>query len=135
MLLHEAFHGRVMPLIGEAAWGTVMGELDGLARRAIAADGSLGKAWTDAMERVQAARRQGDPNIGDAMTVEEFGAYAVENAEQLPPGIRTWAKRLMGAVKAWVMRRFGKQLGEITPSSCVRWPCPRCAMPVPPSGW
>lgn len=115
VLLHEAFHGRVMPLIGEAAWGTVMGELDGLARRAIASDGSLSKAWTDAMERVQAARRQGDPNISDAMTVEEFGAYAVENAEQLPPGIRTWAKRLMGAVKAWVMRRFGKQLGEITP--------------------
>lgn len=116
VLLHEAFHGRVRPLIGEQAWSGLMGELTVLSRRAARDTGALGKAWTDAMERVQAARAQGDPNLmADAMTAEEFGAYAIENAENMPATVKTWAKRLLGAVQAWLLRRFGKQVGEVTP--------------------
>lgn len=115
VLLHEAFHGRVQPLIGEAAWNQLLGSLGVMARRAARGDGALGKAWTEAMERVQAARKQGDPNIDDAFTPEEFGAYAIENADAMPASVKTWANKVIGSVKAWALRRFGKQLGSITP--------------------
>lgn len=114
VLLHEMFHAGVRPLLGDARWQGLMGRLAALYRAAAAREGSGERAtsafWRNAMERVELAQ----PPVGQE--VEEFAAYAIEHRAQAPAGIADAVDRLIGALKAWVLRRFGRQLGTVSPA-------------------
>lgn len=114
VLLHEAFH-VVEPLIGSKAWGTLMQRLSGLYRQFERPGTGARRHFDAARERVARARAAAGP-MTEALTVEEFGAYAVEEYASVPRSLRTWVDDLVGAVKAWVLRRFGRQLGAVTPA-------------------
>jgi len=51
-----------------------------------------------------------------AHVAEEVAAYAIEAREQVPPGIREAIDNFIGSLKAWALRRFGVQFGEVTPA-------------------
>jgi hypothetical protein len=113
-LMHEVFHAGAEPLIGAPAMRGVLREVGAQATRAkqrieagkpSRADGF----WLMAMRRAEEA---GTPN---AHMAEEIAAYAVERVERAPDGLRALADRVVGAVKAWLLRRFGRQLGDVTP--------------------
>lgn len=113
VLLHEMFHAGVRPLVGEATWNSLLGRLGALYRAAAErASGIRGNNayWSAALERVDSAR----PPAGHE--IEEFAAYAIEARAQAPAGVRDIVDRLVGAVKAWLLRRFGRQIGSVTPS-------------------
>ncbi|WP_163000210.1 PLxRFG domain-containing protein [Sphingobium yanoikuyae] len=114
VLLHEMFHAGVRPLIGNANWEAALARINALYRsaelRESTADRGNTAFWRRALERVDAAH----PQLG--MEVEEFAAYAVEERAQAPAGVREAADRLVGALKAWLLRRFGVQLGSVTPA-------------------
>lgn len=108
VLLHEAFHAGGEDLVGEKAWrGLVrrLGTALDLARaRAVAGTTQAGDWWDAALSRM--------PEGADA---EELGAYAIENRENAPAGLREIVDNLVGRVKAFLLRRFGAQFGEVTP--------------------
>jgi len=54
--------------------------------------------------------------MSEAIAIEEFGAYAIENYERAPRTLKKWVDDLIGAIKAWLLRRFGVQLGDVTPA-------------------
>lgn len=114
VLLHEMFHAGVRPLIGEAAWSSLLNRLGALYRsaatREVAGDRDNSWFWHAALDRVELAR----PATGQE--VEEFAAYAIEQRAMAPAGVRDLVDRLVGAVKAWLLRRFGRQVGAITPA-------------------
>jgi hypothetical protein len=56
-----------------------------------------------------------DAGVPGSQRAEELAAYAIENREAAPAGLRTTADNLVGAVKAWFLRRFGIQAGSVTP--------------------
>ncbi|TDW63089.1 N12 class adenine-specific DNA methylase [Novosphingobium sp. PhB55] len=114
VLLHEMFHSGVRGLIGDTAWRSTLDRLGVMYRAAAGREGSGERAnapfWAKALRRVEAAQ----PLPGQE--VEEFAAYAVENQALAPAGVRALVDRLIGAVKAWALRRFGRQLGQISPA-------------------
>lgn len=118
VLLHEMFHKGGQALVGSKEWGNLMGRLGSLKRQASSSAGKMNEFFQRANDRVEAARQQGAVSTG--MTEEEFGAYAIEEWEQqrdsLPAVIRKWVDDVIGQVKAYVLRRFGKQLGAVTPA-------------------
>ncbi len=114
VLLHEAFHQGGERLIGTKAWADLMRRLDSLYRQAERSSGRAREFFDAARARVQAARSAGV--VSDAMTPEEFGAYTIEQYEQAPAAFRKWVDDLIGAVKAWLLRRFGIQAGQVTPA-------------------
>ncbi|HEX5362393.1 MAG TPA: PLxRFG domain-containing protein [Fluviicoccus sp.] len=118
VLLHEMFHMGGEALVGSKEWGNLMGRLGSLYRQAELSSGKAREFFDRARDRVAAARQQGAVSTG--MTVEEFGAYAVEEWEQnrdsLPAVIRKWVEDLIGHIKAYVLARYGKQLGDVTPA-------------------
>jgi hypothetical protein len=67
-------------------------------------DGERGTGWWDA-----ALRR-----LPPGATAEELGAYAIENRATAPAGLRELVDNLVGRVKAFLLRRFGAQLGAVT---------------------
>jgi N12 class adenine-specific DNA methylase len=113
-LLHEAFHQGGEKLIGTAAWSDLMSRLDSLHRQAQQSSGRAREFYDQARERVASAQQLGV--IPDEIAPEEFGAYTVEHYDQAPGAFRKWVDDVIGAVKAWVLRRFGKQLGDVTPA-------------------
>ncbi|WBF05226.1 soluble lytic transglycosylase/helicase/methylase [Burkholderia phage CSP3] len=114
VLLHEAFHQGGEKLIGTAAWTDLMGRLDSLHRQARQSSGRAREFFDAARARVASAQRAGA--MPETLTAEEFGAYTIENYEQAPAAFRKWVDDVIGAVKAWLLRRFGKQLGAVTPA-------------------
>lgn len=118
VLLHEMFHMGGEALVGSKEWGNLMGRLGSLKRQASSSAGKMNEFFQRANDRVEAARQQGAVSTG--MTVEEFGAYAIEEYEQkrdsLPAVIRKWVEDLIGTIKAYVLQRYGKQLGDVTPA-------------------
>ncbi|WP_278985608.1 PLxRFG domain-containing protein [Sphingobium yanoikuyae] len=114
VLLHEMFHAGVRGLIGDKAWRSTLDRLGVMYRAAAGREASGERAnspfWAKALRRVEAAQ----PLPGQE--VEEFAAYAVENQALAPAGLRALVDRLVGAVKAWTLRRFGRQLGQISPA-------------------
>ena len=118
VLLHEMFHKGGQALVGSKAWGNLMGRLGSLKRQASSSAGKMNEFFQRANDRVEAARQQGAVSTG--MTAEEFGAYAIEEWEQkrdsLPAVIRKWVEDLIGTIKAYMMQRYGKQLGDVTPA-------------------
>lgn len=114
VLLHEAFHQGGQQLIGTAQWDNLMRQLGSMYRQGKGTSGAANKFWKAAKARVDQARAQGA--VGPDMEAEEFGAYAIEEYESAPPTVRKWVDSLVGMVKAWLVKRFGKQFGNITPA-------------------
>lgn len=119
VLLHEMFHrGGKSAIGGEKAWGALMGDLGSLYRQANMTSGKLNKVFQAAAARVNSARARG--GVSTAMTVEEFGAYAIEEysraPDSLPAALRKWVEDFIGFVKAYVRKQWGKQLGQLTPA-------------------
>lgn len=112
VLLHEAFHAGAQPLIGSRAWGGLQDRLKALYNqfKTGTPDGKARQFYESAMRRVEAA------DVADADRVEEFGAYAIEEYAGAPKAVRSWVDDALGTVKAWALRRFGKQLGAVTPA-------------------
>ncbi|GAB3473906.1 hypothetical protein [Azotobacter salinestris] len=108
VLLHEAFHSGGQRLIGSAAWNDLIRRLSALYWQA---ERSTGKA-----REVFDAARSRAAGAAPRLQVEEFGAYAVEEYATLPAAFRRWVDDVLGALKAWVLRRFGRQFGQVTPA-------------------
>lgn len=112
VLLHEAFH-NVRPLIGSSAWVSLTKRLGGLYEQAKNSRGAARRFYDAARERVANAQEQtGD--LSRDLTIEEFGAYTVEEYSAAPAAFGTWAKEAIGAIKAWALRRFGLQVGKVS---------------------
>lgn len=114
-LMHELFHAGMRNIGGDRRWVNLMDRLGQYYRAA--QNGGAKNEWTAAVERIQNAQRQGD-RMNDAArdhVIEELGAYAVENFEKMPAGIRKWADSIIGAVKNYLQQTFGLQLGKVTP--------------------
>ncbi|OWY39386.1 hypothetical protein CEK28_08690 [Xenophilus sp. AP218F] len=111
VLVHEMFHSSVRPMLGEAQWAKLLSQLEVLRQQAERSGGRTGELFAQARERVNGALEAGAP----MNAAEELGAYAIELAEQAPRTWRMWADRLIGAAKAFLLRRFGRQLGRVTP--------------------
>ncbi|UAW01024.1 DarB-like antirestriction protein [Ralstonia phage RPZH3] len=113
VLLHEMFHSGVKPLVGEAAWGKLMTRLDGLLRQSERSTGRAREFYDAAFKRMRAAAHAGDARV---MNAEEFGAYAIEEYSGAPAAVRAWVDDVVGAIKAWLLRRLGTQIGAVTPA-------------------
>ncbi|MFN4169895.1 MAG: PLxRFG domain-containing protein, partial [Pannonibacter phragmitetus] len=107
VMLHEAFHSGVKPLVGSRAWDGLLSRLSALHRQQVAGQSAFYDAARRQLERT---------GVSDALTAEEFGAYAVEAYEAAPQTLRRWVNDLAGVIKAWLLRRFGKQAGQVTPA-------------------
>ena len=114
VLLHEMFHAGGRPLLGDAGWNALMKRMGALYRaaalREVAGERGNNAYWRRALDRVEAAA----PPAGQE--IEEFAAYAIEERAIAPAGIRDVVDRLIGALKAWLLRRFRVQMGPVTPS-------------------
>ncbi|QZE12048.1 PLxRFG protein [Klebsiella phage vB_KpnP_ZX1] len=114
-LMHELFHAGMRNIGGDRRWVNLIDRLGQYYRAA--QNGGAKNEWTAAVERIQNAQRQGD-RMNDAArdhVIEELGAYAVENFEKMPAGIRKWAESIIGTVKNYLQQTFGLQLGKVTP--------------------
>lgn len=116
VLLHEMMHGGVRALIGGAAWDSLLKRLDALRTQAERSTGRAREFYDAARRRVAGAELAGDNMGSDAVRAEEFGAYTVEEYENAPSAFRKWVDDVLGAIKAWLMHRFGVQLGRVTPA-------------------
>lgn len=114
VVLHEMFHGGVKSLLGTEQWANLQGRLASLYRQGEQSSGKAREFWDKARERVAEGKKLG--GISTRYEVEEFGAYAIEEYESAPLTVRKWVDDLVGAIKAWLVQRFGKQLGQVTPA-------------------
>jgi len=85
VLLHEAFHAGARPLVGEAAWNRLMADLNPVYRQIKGGSGPARAFFDKARESVRNAGV-----TGETLPVEEFAAYAIENAEAAPRSLRLW---------------------------------------------
>lgn len=115
VLLHEAFHSGARKLIGTASWNKLLEELGQIHRQYERSTGKARSYFDKARARVENAERATGDMPG-ALRAEEFGAYAIEEYETAPRSLRMWADDFLGHVKAWALKRFGKQLGRVTPA-------------------
>ena len=106
VLLHEAFHSGGQSLLGNKQWRNLMDRLGAMYKANKDGTGF----WRNAVERV---RNSGLPD-GSRLAIEEFGAYAIENYDRAPAGVKKWVESVIGAVKAWLLQRFDYQAGNIT---------------------
>lgn len=118
VLLHEMFHSGVEPMIGSKKWGELMGRMGSLYRQSEQSQGKAREFYDRARQRVGNAKSKGA--VATRMEVEEFAAYAIEEYERapdsLPAAIRKWVEDFIGMVKAFMLGRYGKQLGQVTPA-------------------
>lgn len=116
VLLHEAFHSGTKRLIGTRAWNALIADLGAIRDRFERSTGKAREFFERASQRVKTAENRTGKKMDDVLSAEEFGAYAIEEYENAPRTIRMWADKVVGAMKAWALRRFGKQIGEVTPA-------------------
>lgn len=114
VLLHEAFHAGAEPLVGSQGWRALMSRVQAATNTAMerALSGKAhtnGDFWRAALDRATAA---GTPAEHVA---EEVAAYIIENAEAAPRGLREAVDNFVGGLKAWALKRFGRQFGDVTP--------------------
>lgn len=115
VLLHEAFHSGASALLGSRQWRDLMIRLQGLYSQFEQSKGRARDFFDAARERVRQAEESGD-RLTEPLRVEEFAAYAIEEHAAAPAVIGKWVEDLLGAIKAWVLRRFGRQIGQVTPA-------------------
>lgn len=113
VLLHEAFHSGGQALAKTERWKNLMARLNGFYKAA--EEGRMSGEWAEAFRRVQKAQEAGD-TMSRIRAIEELGAYAIENFERAPAGIKKWAQSVLGMVKDFLYRRFGIQAGTVTPA-------------------
>lgn len=106
VLLHEMFHAGGQAIAGDKAWAGLMARMKRIHERARARN--AGDWWA-------AALRRAPESTPEERIAEELAAYAIENRETAPAGIREIVDNLLGRVKAFLLRRFGMQVGEVTP--------------------
>tara|TARA_Y100001972_G_scaffold125715_1_gene177551 strand:- start:3308 stop:6082 length:2775 start_codon:yes stop_codon:yes gene_type:complete len=114
VLLHEAFHNKVKPLIGDHSWQVLMGRLETLYENAGSKNNADHHIWLEAVQRVSHATKQGGV-LSKSDLLSEFGAYAIETVETNSKPIQNWVRSMVGRVKAWGLVHGGFQLGEVTP--------------------
>lgn len=114
VLLHEAFHSGAKALVGSQRWGELMDRLGQLYRQAERSTGKAREFFDRAAARVDFAQNNGA--VANGLEAEEFGAYLIEEYETAPAAFRKWVDDIIGAVKAWLFSRFGRQLGQVTPA-------------------
>jgi Spy/CpxP family protein refolding chaperone len=115
VLLHEAFHSGAAELLGTPAWRKLMLNLAALFRQFEQSKGSARKFYDAARARVSAAEAEAG-TLTEPLRVEEFAAYAIEEQASAPAALSKWVDEFIGTLKAWALKRFGRQLGAITPS-------------------
>lgn len=119
VLLHEMFHAGARPLVGTRKWAQIMVRLERLYKQYQASQGKAGDFFQASQKRVESARQRmeaaGKP-ISDLLQVEEFGAYAIEEYERAPLTMRKLVDDMLGLIKDFLFRRFGVQLGQVTPA-------------------
>ncbi|EHK57736.1 PLxRFG domain-containing protein [Allomesorhizobium alhagi] len=115
VLMHEAFHSGRDALFKGKTWETLMDRLEKLYRQFERSSGQ-GRAFFDAAFAGSSVASGTYGELSRAKRIEEFGAYAVEAYDRAPGAAKRWVDDLVGAVKAWVLRRFRRQLGNITPA-------------------
>ncbi|MBP6443588.1 MAG: PLxRFG domain-containing protein [Gemmatimonadales bacterium] len=102
VVLHEMFHGAAERLLGAEAFAKLLGRVDRIRRAQIA---KLGGDLPD-------------PNTHEGArytSAEEFAAYSLEHRERgVGSGLAEAMDRILGAFKAFVLRRFGMQVGEVS---------------------
>ncbi|MBU3887635.1 PLxRFG domain-containing protein [Methylosinus sp. KRF6] len=106
VLLHEAFHAGAEALTGSRGWKSLMERIQTAVDKAVER-GDVEGFWADALEQARAS---------GGRLAEEAAAYAVENYERAPAGIKDIVDRLVGLAKAWAVRTFGRQFGSVTPA-------------------
>lgn len=114
VMLHEMFHSGGESLVGSKRWGELKSRLASLHRQFSKSPGKAGEFYA-AAQRVADAQRAGN-TMSEGLAVEEFGAYAIENYESAPATIRKWVDDVIGAIKEYLFRRFGIQLGQVSPA-------------------
>lgn len=115
LLLHEAFHSGRDGLFAGRTWGTLMDRLSQIYRQFERSGGAARTFFDAARAREQAAREAQGP-MRPELRIEEFGAYAIEEYERAPGAAKRWVDDVLGAVKAWLLRTFGRQFGDVTPA-------------------
>jgi len=122
VMLHEAFHEGAENFLGTEQWGSLMGRLGSLYRQGEQSSGKAKDFFDKARHRVAAAKAKG--GVSAKMELEEFAAYAIEEYESAPASVKKWVDDLLGMIKAWLAKRFGKQFGNVTPaqlSAFAKW--------------
>ena len=115
LLLHEAFHSGRDGLLSGKTWKTLIERLSQLYRQFERSSGGARTFFDAAIAREKAARGvQGA--MRPELRIEEFGAYTIEEYERAPGAAKRWVDDLLGAVKAWLLRTFGRQFGDVTPA-------------------
>lgn len=110
VLLHEAFHTGKNALFSRPVWQKLEDRLNKLYRQFEKSGGTARRFYDAARDNVA---HSGDTG---SLAVEEFGAYAIEAYETAPRTVARWAQDAIGAVKAWMLQRFGRQIGAVTPA-------------------
>lgn len=117
ILLHEAFHAGRDSLLAGNTWKTLMDRLGKLYAQFEKSKGRAGAFFQEGKRRETAAREFWGPMAEFVhKDIEEFGAYTIEAYAGAPAAARSWVDDVVGTVKAWVLRRFGRQLGQVTPA-------------------
>lgn len=114
VLWHEMFHNGGERFIGSEQWSSLMGRGASLYSQSEKSTGKAREFFDKARARVAAAKRQGA--VATNMEVEEFLAYAIEEYESAPASIRKWVDDVIAAIKAWILKTYGKQIGQVTPA-------------------
>lgn len=107
VLLHEAFHAGQDALKTRKVWQSLEKRLAALYRQHERSSGKARVFFDTARDSIT--------ETGD-LAVEEFGAYAIEAYENAPKTMQRWVDDLLGALKAWVLKRFRRQIGKVTPA-------------------
>ncbi|MDP2346704.1 MAG: PLxRFG domain-containing protein [Gammaproteobacteria bacterium] len=115
VLMHEAFHSGGKAFLGTSAWSKLNDRLESLYRQGKRSGGPMGAFWRAGRRRVEQAQAAGD-TMSQERRIEEFGAYVIEEYESAPLTLRKWVDDLIGAIKAWLLKTFGRQVGEVTPA-------------------
>jgi len=110
VLLHEAFHAGQTALFRRKVWDKLEKRLGNLYLQYKTSGGAARKFFDAARLSVERTGAAGE------LAVEEFGAYAIEAYEAAPRTVQRWAQNVIGAVKAWMLTRFGRQIGTVTPA-------------------
>jgi hypothetical protein len=114
VMLHEMFHAGGESLVGSQRWGELQGRLSSLHRQFSQSPGKAGTFFA-AAQRVKDAQAAGN-RMTEGLSVEEFGAYAIEHYESAPASLRKWVDDVLGAIKEYLYRQFGIQLGQVSPA-------------------
>jgi hypothetical protein len=115
VMLHEAFHAGSKSMKGTKQWDNLMNDLQKIMNTQMKGQGKANEFWEKAAERVNTAIDT-VPGMNQSDILEEFAAYAIEEYESAPTTVKKWVDRFIGAIKAWLNRRFGRQFGKVTPA-------------------